>query len=147
MSIQNLANKKILLIFIAIIGAELLSFFGYLFPAINLAGFFIICIIALILSIYKLEYGAYLLLAELFIGSKGYLFFLDYNGLTVSLRIALWLIIMSVWLGQTLAKYIQTKKLEINFFQSKYLNFYIILFLNCKLDPSGLPACRQAGNR
>ncbi len=129
MFLKNIFAKKILIIILLIISAEIISFFGYFFPIINLAGFFIICIITLILSIYKLEYGIYLLLAELFIGSKGYLLFFDYNGLTISIRIALWLIIMSVWLGQTLAKYIQTKKLEINFLRSKYFYYYIILFL------------------
>jgi hypothetical protein len=37
-------------------------------------------------------------LAELFIGSKGYLFYFDFSGTSVSLRIALFLIVMAVWL-------------------------------------------------
>ena len=113
MSMQNFFDKRFRLIFLFIILAEIISFAGYLFPAINVSAFFVISLLTLILSLYRLEYGLAILLIELFIGSKGYLFYFASNGLTISLRIALWLIIISVWLGQTINSWIKNKKLEI----------------------------------
>jgi len=129
MSINNFFDKRFRLIFLFIILAEIISFAGYLFPAINAPAFFIIILLALALSLYRLEYGLAILLAELFIGSKGYLFYFTSNGLTISLRIALWLIIISVWLGQTINSWIKNKKLEINFCHSSYFSYFVILFL------------------
>jgi len=84
--------------FLFIILAELLSIFSWLLPSFGSGAFFIILILALILSLHKLEYGLYVLLAELFIGSHGYLF--SFSG--ISIRIALFLIVMAVWLVKTL---------------------------------------------
>ncbi len=77
--------------------ALVLSFIAYFFPLFNKVAFFVILALTLILTLEKLEYGLYILLAELFIGSKGYLFYFDTGGVSVSLRIALFLIVMSVW--------------------------------------------------
>ena len=88
-------GKYFKITFIAILFIELLSFLGYLFEPINTIFFFLIIAAALIFSLVKLEYGLYILLAELFIGSKGYLFSLEYGGVAISLRIALFLIIMA----------------------------------------------------
>ncbi|OGF21567.1 hypothetical protein A2316_03200 [Candidatus Falkowbacteria bacterium RIFOXYB2_FULL_38_15] len=60
--------------------------------------FLTVLFLTLVLSLKKLEYGIYILLAELFVGSKGYLFYFDFGGTSVSLRIGLFLIIFSVWL-------------------------------------------------
>ncbi|PIT94896.1 hypothetical protein COT96_02440, partial [Candidatus Falkowbacteria bacterium CG10_big_fil_rev_8_21_14_0_10_38_22] len=129
MTIKNFFDKRFRLIFLFIILAEIISFAGYLFPAINAPAFFIIILLALALSLYRLEYGLAILLAELFIGSKGYLFYFTSNGLTISLRIALWLIIISVWLGQTLTSWIKNKRLEVNFCHSSHFSYFVILFL------------------
>jgi hypothetical protein len=107
---MNLFNKtfKTTLLFLALI--ELLSFLGYYSPIVNKIGFFVILIIALVLALTKLEYGVYLLLAELFVGSKGYLFYFDYGGAIISLRIGLFLVIMGVWLyNQLKNKSLSTK--------------------------------------
>ena len=87
---------KTTILFLALL--EVLSFLGYYLPIVNKIGFFVILIIALVLALTKLEYGVYLLLAELFVGSKGYLFYFDYGGAIISLRIGLFLVIMGVWL-------------------------------------------------
>jgi O-antigen ligase len=59
--------------------------------------FLTILLLTLITSLKKLEYGLYILLAELFIGSKGYIFYFDFGGMSISLRIGLFLVILGVW--------------------------------------------------
>ncbi|MFH1662231.1 MAG: O-antigen ligase family protein [Candidatus Falkowbacteria bacterium] len=115
--------------FLFLILAELLSIFGYLLPNFNKSAFFAIVLLTLILSFIKLEYGIFIILAELFIGSKGYLFFFDFNGSIISIRIALWLVVMSVWLSKIIINLIKTKKIEIEFLKSSHLKYFSILFL------------------
>ncbi|MFH1326218.1 MAG: O-antigen ligase family protein [Candidatus Falkowbacteria bacterium] len=102
--------KKFRLYFLIIFLVELLSFAGFVVPQAREAGFFIILAITLLLVVEKMKYGLYILLVELFIGSKGYLFFYDYDGTVISLRIAMFLIIMSAWLGKVLLKWVSTKQ-------------------------------------
>lgn len=73
--------------------------------------FAIIVILFLALTLYKPEYGLFIALAELFIGSKGYLFFLEIGDFTLSIRIAFWLIIMSVWAGKLLSQSFARRKI------------------------------------
>ncbi|MFA5413713.1 MAG: O-antigen ligase family protein [Patescibacteria group bacterium] len=116
---MNLFGKyfKTSLLFISF--ALILSFFAYFFPLFNKVAFFVILGLTLILTLEKLEYGIYILLAELFVGSKGYLFYFDAGSVSVSLRIALFLIVMAVWIYSRL----KTKnfKLDLN-------KWYWILF-------------------
>lgn len=102
--IMDLFGKyfKTSLLFISF--ALILSFFAYFFPLFNKVAFFVIVGLTLILTLEKLEYGLYILLAELFIGSKGYLFYFESGGVSVSLRIALFLVIMAVWLYRRIQK-------------------------------------------
>jgi O-antigen ligase len=95
---MNLFGKyfKTSLLFISLV--LILSFIAYFFPLFNKVAFFVILALTLILTLEKLEYGLYILLAELFIGSKGYLFYFDAGGVSVSLRIALFLVVMAVWI-------------------------------------------------
>lgn len=102
---------------------EFLSYVGSLISAVNTAFFFVIVLVALVLSLKKLEYGIYIVLAELFVGSKGYLFYFEYEGFSISVRIALFLIIMSVWLAHLI------RKREIEFFKYKISRWYLILFV------------------
>jgi len=95
---MNLFGKYFKISLLFIFFALTLSFTAYFFPLFNKVAFFVILGLALILTLEKLEYGLYILLAELFIGSKGYLFYFDLGGTSVSLRIALFLIVMAVWL-------------------------------------------------
>ncbi|MEI6597165.1 MAG: O-antigen ligase family protein, partial [bacterium] len=125
-----LINNKIIkntLLFIIL--AEILSFLGYYYQSINFITFFVIIILVLILSLYRLEYGLYILLTELIIGSFGYLFYFENGGLKISIRIALWLIIMSVWLAKTIINLSKTKKLELDFFRSTYFYYFLTLFI------------------
>lgn len=116
--------------FIYIFLAELVSLCGYLVPEINTISFLFLILLAFFLIIKKFEYGVYLLVAELFIGSKGYLFSFDYLGINLSIRIAFWLIVMSFWLGIFIIQYIR-KKISFSDIK-KYifeLKYFFILFL------------------
>ncbi len=143
---MNLFGKTFKTAFLFIFFAELLSLFGYLLPDFNKAAFFIIVLLTLILSLYRLEYGVWIVLAELFIGSKGYLFFFEHNGLIVSIRIALWLVVMAVWLGKVVSGWMKKcdkpKELSseaselssgsargLEFLKSSYFPYFFILFL------------------
>ncbi|MBU1778569.1 hypothetical protein KJ992_02835, partial [Patescibacteria group bacterium] len=85
--------------------------FGYLLPDFRQIAFFVIVALTLILSLKNLKYGVLIMFAELFIGSKGYLFYFEHSGLIISIRIALWLVIMSVWLGGKIRK-IRIKRIK-----------------------------------
>jgi len=129
MSIVNIFNRKFYLILAFIFLAELFSLFSFLMPQFGQIAFLVTVILTLILSLIKLEYGIWIILVELFIGSKGYLFALDINGAVISIRIALWLIIMSVWLAKVITNWLKTKQLKIEFLQSRYIYYFIILFI------------------
>lgn len=124
-----LFNKIFRQTFLFIFLAELFSLLGYLLPEFNKIGFLIIASLALILSLIKLEYGLWMLLTELFIGSKGYLFFFEHEGIIISIRIALWLVVMAVWLGQAISAWIKNKKLNIEFARSPYFPYFGALFV------------------
>ena len=83
--------------------AELASYAGYFFPAINTAGFFVIVAAALLLSLRRLEYGLYFVIADLILGGKsGALFSFQYDGFFLSLRMMLFIVVMGVWAGKML---------------------------------------------
>ena len=116
---------------------EILSLLTFLyFPNVPVV-FFIIIILIAILSLYQLEYGLYIILAELFIGGKGYLFSLDIGNITISIRIALFVIIFGVWLYKKLRPFIthtpSTSPFErgrkIVFGQSIIWKYFYILFV------------------
>jgi len=89
--------KKIFWLLPVFLGIEILSFLGFLYPAVNRIALVAIALAVLILALRRLEYGLLALLAELFIGSFGYLFFWSASGREISLRLILWLIIMGVF--------------------------------------------------
>ncbi len=91
MSSINLKTIKITFLFLIL--AEALSFLAWKISVLNLICLALILLITLILSLKKLEYGLYILLAELFVGSFGYLF--SYQG--ISLREGLFVVVMGVW--------------------------------------------------
>src|SRR3989338_1802047 len=118
----NLAKNKIFInTFLLIILVELLSFLGYYYPLVNSLAFFVIVILTISISLYRLEYDLYMLLAELFIGSFGYLFYFDLNGTKISLRLGLWLVVMSVWLAKIATDWLKTKKINFNFLNNRAL--------------------------
>ncbi len=95
---MSLYNKYFQITLITSIALLWLSLFGFLYPTINYACFVLIILATLILSWKKLEYGVYLILAELFLTSHGHLFYLEIFGQRLSLRMALFGMVMLVWL-------------------------------------------------
>ncbi len=81
--------------FIAVI--ELMSFFGHIFLDLDHEVFILVVLLTLIFSLRNIKYGVWIILLELFIGSQGYLLHLDIGSVKISLRIALWLVVLSVW--------------------------------------------------
>lgn len=79
---------------------ELFSYFSYSIPQLSPFTFWLLSAACLLLSVRRLEYGVLMVLGELFIGSKGYLYFTELNGIKLSIRIALWSIVMFVWFGK-----------------------------------------------
>ncbi|MFA5886590.1 MAG: hypothetical protein WC863_02285 [Patescibacteria group bacterium] len=105
---------RALLVFLAL---ELLSFLSLAWPIVGQFSFLILITAALAITIYKLEYGLLVVLAELFIGSMGHLFKLDILGQSISIRVALWLIIMGVFIINLVSQLIRDGKKSI-YYQS-----------------------------
>ncbi|MBU0880174.1 MAG: O-antigen ligase family protein [Patescibacteria group bacterium] len=122
-------DRQFNLIFLLIVLIELISFAGHFFSLVNTIVFFVLAILVLIASFYKLEYGLAILLAELFIGSMGYLFSFSFHGINISLRIIIWLIVMLVWFSKITIFWIKNKKLSITFHKSSFFPYFIILFV------------------
>lgn len=112
-------------IFLVIIGLEVLSLIAFYFQNLNAFFFLIIILVFLIVCLKKLEWGVYLLLAELFIGSKGYLLEFAIGDFAVSLRLGLFLALFLAWIIWVI------KEKQITFFKIKlwkyYLAFMVIL--------------------
>lgn len=125
---EKILNKKTGLILLIIAITESLSYAGYLWPDLNKIGFVVICLATIWLAVKNLRYALLLVLAELIISSKGYLFFYEINGTAVSIRIALWLIVMGFWLASLINTAIKNKlwpNLLPNFAYAKY--FYVLM--------------------
>jgi len=122
-------NKNFRNTFFLIFLAELLSFLGYYNSGVNSLGFFILALATMFVAFFEIEYGLYILLTELFIGSFGYLFYFETEGLNISIRIAFWLIIMSVWLAKVIIGAIKTKKLTADFFRLNGLAPFVALII------------------
>ncbi len=96
-------KKDLAWIMLGLFLVEGLSFIGFLYPIVNKTAFILIFLTAIVLSLKDIRYGLWLMLAELFIGGQGYLFHFQQAGLDVSIRIALWLALMSVYLAKVVS--------------------------------------------
>jgi len=97
----------------------LLSFLGYIFPFLNYLFFVAIFVVALYFTLKKLEYGVFILLLELIIGVKGYLFSVGTGNFVLSLRIALFAMVFLVW-------FIKKRPGKFKFFGSKFFPLYAL---------------------
>lgn len=98
MLIDKLNLKKIFLLSSLFFALELVSGAGFFWPIINSIFFFVLVITIFIVSLKNLEYGLVFVLAELIVGSKGYLFFLPLgNGFLLSLRLVVWSVFMLIF--------------------------------------------------
>lgn len=111
-------------VLIASLIIQALSMLGYAISFLNTSLFFIILAASIILSIRKLEYGALIVLAELVIGNRGYLFSIGMGDkFVLSLRLALFVSVMLIWLIKAI------KEKEARFLSSKFLVPYIVLIV------------------
>lgn len=108
---MNERNLKLLwTAFGCIIITEILSYVSFLYPPAQAPVFFAAVLAAAIVTIKNLRWGILLLLAELAVGSQGYLLSWEAGG-RISLRMALWIIIMAVWLAGELVNLLRGKNI------------------------------------
>jgi len=81
---------------------ELLSLVSHVFSPLNTVAFFVSLTLVFFLSLKHLEVGLYIVIAELIVGSFGQIFFWNLGDIFVGIRVGLFLVIMSVWLGKVL---------------------------------------------
>jgi hypothetical protein len=133
-SIKKLFNKNFFLILGVVAVFEFLSYLGDLNPSLEPWLFGAAIILALILSLYNIKYGVWLVLLELFIGSQGYLLYFDTGSIHISLRLGLWLIVMSVWLKDFLISFFNKNYprrsifLDKKIFSTAYFSYFLVLF-------------------
>ncbi len=119
----------------------LVSFFSFLFSPLNYLMFFGLLLFFTVISIYKLEYGALLIVSEIFINSFGRIFYADLgDGTLVSLRISMFVVFMGVFLYKEALLFLKNKKEFLEDWQKFYKNklflslivlliYFFILFL------------------
>lgn len=99
---------------------ETLSFLGHNFNLVNLIVFGLLILATFILTIWKVEFGFWVVAVELFIGSLGYLFFVDIDEFRISIRLGLFVAVMLGWVINT----IKNKKIE--FYKSYYWKSFLL---------------------
>jgi len=85
--------KQIGLIMIGFLALEIFSFGAVFNPSI----FWLLVLAAAALTVYRTEYGLLIILAELFIGSMGHMFYLEIDGGRLPIRIGLFGVFMLVF--------------------------------------------------
>jgi len=96
--ITKLLNKPTRALFLGLIILESIAFWVYLFPRWSALVWLAIVLITLLLSFKKLDWGLYIILAELFIGSHGHLLDWQVGGFNISLRLGLFVAVFIVML-------------------------------------------------
>ncbi|MBI5404841.1 MAG: O-antigen ligase family protein [Candidatus Kerfeldbacteria bacterium] len=96
---MNQLKFKHVLIVVAILGlVEAVSFLGFRVPAIGQVAFLATTVLTAILTWRRLETGLLILFAELFMGGKGYLLSYDLGDDRLSIRIAVFVVVLATWL-------------------------------------------------
>jgi O-antigen ligase len=113
---------------------HLVSFAAMTWPLANTLGFVIIAGLALVLAIIDLRLAILLLFLELLVGSKGYLFSLPVVNFDLSIRIALWSIIMSVWAIKFLGDFKKNWQDLKNVLWSRSGKYFLALLLACAVS-------------
>jgi O-antigen ligase len=97
MGISRQEFKKIGFILGSFVLLELISLLGFFNPVLMNWAFVVSLLAMLVISSLNLRLGLLIVLAELIVGSKGYLLFFEYSGQMLSWRIGLWAIFMLVF--------------------------------------------------
>jgi hypothetical protein len=107
-------KKTILLISFLFFAISLLSLVSFYSPLLNSLVFFIIVLLTIFLAFYNFHWALYLVLGELFLNSMGYIFYIESAGFKISIRMALWAIVLFVFLIKITASFIKNRY---NFFK------------------------------
>jgi len=117
-------NRKVFInTLIGIVLLEILSFLAFVNPGLSPWIFGVVSILIIIATVYKLELGVFIAIAELIIGSLGKILVLELNGFDISLRMAIWIILLCVWFAHIL------KNRKISFLKSRLFVPFCILCL------------------
>lgn len=96
---MDIRLNKILLILSGFIIFDIISLLSFIYDFQNII-FILFSLFFISLAFYKIEYSLYIVLAELFIGGKGYLLSASLNGFTISLRMIIFIIFILAWAYQ-----------------------------------------------
>lgn len=102
-------NNRIFIFIGLFIIVDLLSYFALIFSGLNQSIFILLALICLALSLYKLEYGVLMVLAELLIGSMGHMFVFPLGNYQLPIRMALWGVVMMIFAGRFIWQLIKNK--------------------------------------
>lgn len=119
--------KLFKIVLLTILFIEFLSLYAFVYPWLNKFFFILIILSTLLLSWKKLSYGIFIVVAELIITSKGYLFYYSLDDKSISIRLGIFLSVMFVWLVKVLLDYSKHKKINIQLFKSKLFPYFIAL--------------------
>ncbi len=109
---------------------EIASYFGHLFPAWGDLSFWLLACLVLVFSLKNIRYGIYAAFLELLISSKGYLFSTTIAETEISIRIAIWLVLLAVWIVYFFSSFFKkrTEKKSIFLKKETYRQNYLYYF-------------------
>lgn len=103
-------NKLFFYVVGLLVVVEALSYLSYFTPTVGWVALAVISLATLYLSFKNITWGLLIVIAEWVIGSQGYIFSASIESTTISLRMALWIIVMAVWVAKELISLIQKKE-------------------------------------
>jgi len=131
MNLKNI-KSRVGFIVLSFLFLDLLSYLAFFNSSLLKISFLFIVLASIAITIYKLEYGILILLAELLIGSKGYLFYWPLGDKLIPIRMILWAAVMIIFSLKFLKQFIKSGKASeyyqkiINF---SYLKYFSLLGL------------------
>ena len=105
-------QSKIGFLVLTLFVLDVLSYAAFFNASLLKISFIVIVLISAALTIYKLEYGILILLAELLIGSKGYLFYFPLGERMIPIRMVLWGIVMLIFSLKLIGQLIKSGQLS-----------------------------------
>lgn len=131
---KKLTNKSLFFLTLGlIILCEIMSLTGFFLPLVINIFTALVIIATLFITLQKPAYGFLILLVELLVGSQGYLLWVGVAGNHISLRIALWIIVMTIWLIKEAEIFIKEKKLAKDWSSFTYYWPFLLLLISLAL--------------
>ncbi len=112
--------------FVALAGIfafEFLSLLAWALPSVHAVVFWIILVLVFFLALVRLPAALFVAFAELLVGSFGYMLF--WEQFSLSLRVAMWVVIMSVWFGKVIFEWVFRRRLQSQLFPFPARSLYI----------------------